>query len=171
MEIHHLHQLREKGGAGKASSLCTNIPPFGDGSGCLFPRHRYYFPRNTSWFKILASICMLFTAAFGSPPAWLPVVRGPEGPQGLFRLGSGSGSAPAAGREGGSSPARWFVFSQDQTRCLSRWLPTAHPPTVASAGGVRSSPRSLWPRLRDPGPTTALVPRPHGGTRLPGSPG
>lgn len=104
---------------------------------------------------------MLFTPAFGFPCCLPPVGKGTRRTAGAFwaplRLGLSSGV-------GGSSLASWFVFTQDQTHCLSRWLPTAHPPTAAASSGRAQAvplleaspgkPASLWPAAEGP-------PQPH----------
>lgn len=100
---------------------------------------------------------MFFTPGFGFPCCLPPVGKGTRRTAGAFwaqlRLGLSSGV-------GGSSLASWFVFTQDQTHCLSRWLLTAHPPTAAASSGRAQAvplleaspgkPASLWPAAEGP---------------------
>lgn len=104
---------------------------------------------------------MLFIPAFGFPCCLVPVGNGSRRIAGAFqaqlRLGLSSGA-------GGNSLASWFVFTRDRTRCLSQWLPTAHPPTAAASSGraqavplLEASPGSSaspWPAADGP-------PQPH----------
>lgn len=108
----------------------------------------FLFPGNSSCFKNLARISTLFTPAFGFPCCLALVGAGTRRTAGSFwaRLWLGLGSGM-----GGSSLASWFVFTPDRTHSLSRWLPTAHPPTAtassgsaqASAGGAPGEPRQV----------------------------